>query len=76
MVRERTKILKDDKVRFRPQKLALYRQVYDVDEDTVLRVVHVEPRGGKRALYLEKPGRVAWIPAWPSALLLVQRRPE
>lgn len=72
-MRERTKILKGDRVRFRPQKLHIYRQVYDVTADDVLSVVHVEARGGKRALYLEKTGRVAWIPAWPSALLLVDR---
>lgn len=72
-MRERTKILKGDVVRFRAQKLGTYRQLYSIDEDVVFRVAHVEPRGGKRCLYLAKEGRTAWIPAWPSALLLVQR---
>lgn len=77
-MRERTKILKGDKVRFRPKKLRLYSQIYgaDVDEDVLFTVAHVEPREGKRALYLAREGRESWIPAWPSALTLVERCSE
>lgn len=63
-------------MRFRPTKLPLYRQVYSVTEDDIFDVAHIEPRSGKRALYLRGQGREAWIPAYASALLLVQRRPE
>lgn len=76
MPRERTQILKGDKVRFRPLKASVYRQIYDLTKDDVFTVAHVEPRDGRRCLYLRKPDREEWIPAWPSALLLVQRRPD
>jgi hypothetical protein len=62
-----------DKVRFRPKKLPLYSQTYGVTEDDVFVVKFVEPRHGKRALYLEGAGRESWLAAYPSALQLVQR---
>lgn len=71
--RERQRIEAGDKVRFRAGKIAPYRAMYGVTVDDVFDVARVEPRGTTRALYLAAAGRESWVPAWPSALILVQR---
>lgn len=73
MPANRAPITVGDKVRFREGKLALYAAHYGVTVDDVFVVKFVEPRHGKRCLYLEKKGREAWIAAYPSALVAVQR---
>jgi hypothetical protein len=62
-------------VRFRERKIGVYGQIYDVTPDDVFEVVREEHRGGRRALYLKGRRYEAWIPAWPSDLLLVQLGP-
>lgn len=71
----RDPIGKGDSVRFSPKKIRVYQQIYDITEDDVCVVEHVEPRYGKRVLYVQKKGREGWIPAYPSALLVVKRAP-
>lgn len=72
--RTRTSLGKGDRVRFRAKNLHVYQQIYSVTEDDVFEVAHVEPRRGRRCLYLKAKSRETWIPAYPSSLVLAGRQ--
>lgn len=72
----RRTIEKGDAVRFRAvDSFKDYAAMYRVTLEDVFEVSHVESRGSREVIYLSLPGREAWIPAWPSSLLLVRRGP-